>query len=206
MRASGFDQSTQRLVTLDVSGTIVFWDPQGNAGMRLARRFQLDPENRQECTCVSLDHHMIAVGAREFVTFYDARRRDSVASVPIAKVGYANAFPQHSSLAARSLAVRGCLVSVGLSSAGGVIFLDKRKMTTCLHEAGWPESAAARSKYTAAMSACMTNREDSEAPRSVQADLEHTVYQAGAGMRCAAVCAHGAQRMLVVQLCNGVFV
>ena len=105
---------------------------------------------------MSLDQHMLTVGAREFVTFYDARRRDSVASVPIAKFGYRREFHTAGNIAARSLAMRGCLLSVGLSTSGGVIFLDKRKLSTCITEPR-DRSGATRSKFACAMSACATS-------------------------------------------------
>jgi hypothetical protein len=138
--------------------------------MRVTRRFQLNPECREECTCLLLDQNMFSIGAREFVTFYDARRKDSVASTPIAKMGYTHEFPTNGSIAARSLAVKGCLLSVGLSTGGGVMFLDKRKLSSCVMEAG-ERVGPARSKFAAAMAECASSQADTALPAALMSSL-----------------------------------
>jgi hypothetical protein len=180
VRCSDFDAGTQHLVTLDVGGGVVLWDPLAGSSMRVTRRFQLDASCREECTCLNVEQSMLSVGARDYVTFYDTRRRDSVASVPIAKVGYSQEFPAHGgSIAARSLAVRGCLLSVGLSTGGGVMFFDKRKLATCVGEAGPQGAAAARSKFACAMGACATSKADSHVGANLAGLLQRQTVCAG---------------------------
>ena len=177
VRCCGFDRDTQRLVTLDVLGNAIVWDPLSCGDMRVTRRFRLSASCREECTCMLLDHNMLAIGARDYVTFYDARQQDSIACAPLAKVGYDATMLHHGPIAARSLASRGNLFSVGLSTGGGVMFLDKRKMSTCVPA----PVQRGRAKHTAAMAAiaaCTSSQADALPPPRM-CSLYHSTIAAG---------------------------
>jgi hypothetical protein len=131
VRCSSYDKATERLVTMDVTGRVLLWDPVGAGDMRVVRQFQLPTSYKEECTCMLLSENMLMAGAKEYLTIYDPRRPAPVLSLPVAKLGYSRAFhvyPQ--TVAARSLAVNGCLLSVGLSTTGAVMCLDKRMLTS----------------------------------------------------------------------------
>lgn len=185
VRCSAYDQPTQRLATLDVSGTVMLWDPHAQGDMRTLRCFSLDRTCREECTSMLLDHNMLAVGARNYVSLYDPRRKDSVASVPLAKIGYHGSFPppntSSGAIAARSLGTRGCLLSVGLSTSGALLFLDRRKLSTCIAEAQ-EQSDAARSKFATAMSACAQSTVDTHVQQARAAALQRETICAGAAL------------------------
>jgi hypothetical protein len=184
VRCSGFDHATKRLVTLDVAGNTFLWDPLVGSSMRVLRNFQLRPECRDECTCLLLDHNMLCVGARDCVTIYDPRRSDQVIRTPLAKLGYSNssrldsrpAFPV--STAARSLALKGCLLSVGLSTGGGVIFYDTRKLSTCLSSAG-ERTTPSRRTFAQAMNACVSSTSSKRVPPVVEMELRRSTMHTG---------------------------
>ena len=163
VRCSSYDKATERLVTMDVTGCVMLWDPVGRGDMRVVRQFQLPPSYKEECTCMLLSENMLMAGAKEYMTIYDPRRPAPILSVPVAKLGYSHAFhvyPQ--TVAARSLAVNGCLLSVGLSTTGAVMCLDKRMLTAgsvlpAAVEAskGCPPPATVK-RSAAALAACVT--------------------------------------------------
>jgi hypothetical protein len=187
VRCSGFDHATQRLVTLDVAGNTFLWDPLVGSSMRVLRRFQLRSECRDECTCLLLDHHMLCVGARDCVTIYDPRRSDAVLRTPLARLGYSHHDPQSPSprptfpanTAARSLALKGCLLSVGLSTGGGVLFYDTRKLATCLCVAG-ERTTPSRRAFSQAMAACVNSTCSKRVPGVVEMELKRSAMCGGA--------------------------
>ena len=179
VRCSGFDADTGRLVTLDVGGAAMVWDPLAGSSMRVLRSFQLRADCREECTCLLLHHNMLVVGARDCMTLYDPRRKAAVASTPLARIGYDRSFTALNNIAARSLALNGCLLSVGLSSGGGVLFFDKRKMGTCVTLPG-ERSTAARGKFARAMHACTSHAVDTAMPPMLETRLRRDALAAGA--------------------------
>ena len=183
VRCCDFDRDTKRLVTLDVLGNTILWDPLSSSNMRVTRQFRLRDNCREECTCMLLDQNMLSIGARECVTFYDARQRDCIASAPLAKIGYGHSFPHPAPIAARSLAVRGCLLSIGLSTGGGVMFIDKRKMSSCVTQS--QSSQRSRAKYSTVMAACSTSQGSTAVPAPVMSSLYHQTISAGEPLLCA---------------------
>lgn len=182
VRCCAFDQPTQRLATLDVSGTVCLWDPHSQGDMRTVRQFSLDRSCREECTCMLLDHQMLAVGARHFVSLYDPRRKDAVASVPLAKIGYHGGFPppntSSGAIAARSVGTQGCLLSVGLSSSGALLFLDKRKLGPCVAEVHerWCGTCT---QPVSAVAECALRAQDVRMPQVQAAALQRDTICAG---------------------------
>lgn len=166
-------------MTLDVGGAAMVWDPLAGGSMRVLRSFQLRADCREECTCLLLHHNMLVVGARDCMTIYDPRRKAAVASTPLARIGYDRSFTAHNNIAARSLALNGCLLSVGLSSGGGVLFFDKRKMGTCVAPPG-ERSTAARGKYARAMHACTSHPVETAVPSMLETSLRRDALCAGA--------------------------
>ena len=92
VRCSSYDRHSERLVTIDVSGHVHLWDGVGNGDMRVVRQFQIPHAYKEECTCMMLSDNMLMAGARDAVTIYDPRRPAPILSVPLAKMGYKQAF------------------------------------------------------------------------------------------------------------------
>ena len=146
---------------MDVSGKIFLWDPVGTGGeMSVVRKLQLDPEYREECTCMLLDQNMLVAGAREHVTIYDPRRPAPILSTPLGKISYDDVI---NAVAARSLSKQGPLLGIGLSTGGNVMFCDVRKFSSNISDtskglqaavAPVIEAPSAPSKAQAALDAC----------------------------------------------------
>eukprot|EP00892_Ulva_mutabilis_P006419 jgi/Ulvmu1/4149/UM019_0128.1 len=160
VRCCAFDRDTERFVSMDVSGKIFLWDPAGMGGkMSVMRRFQLDAEYREECTCMLLDRNMLVAGAREHVTIYDPRRPTPILSTPLGKISCDDNEDVLHAVAARSLSKQGPLLGIGLSTGGNVMFCDIRKFCSSSNRGTDLETAVARvpvgtSKAEAALHAC----------------------------------------------------
>lgn len=179
VRCCAFDRDTDRFVSMDVSGKIFLWDPAGTGGkMSVLRRFQLDPEYREECTCMLLDQNMLVAGAREHVTIYDPRRPAPILSTPLGKISCDDNEDVVHAVAARSLSKQGPLLGIGLSTGGSVMFCDVRKFSSSGANTGIglqtsiaPVSVAP-SKAEAALNACCLPRPALPGAVSLQAQQE----------------------------------
>lgn len=157
VRCCAFDKDTDRFVSMDVQGYVFLWDPVGHGhNMSVVRKFRLENEYREECTCMLLEQNMLVVGARNQVSIYDPRQPISVLNAPLGRIPYEEEDFGIHSLAARSLSRQGPLLGIGLSSGGSVIFCDVRKFTSPVQHLG-PKSMfhePARSRTAAALNAC----------------------------------------------------
>jgi hypothetical protein len=133
---------------------------------------------------------------------YDTRRKSSVAQVPIAKMGYSEQMHHYPTCAARSLSSKGCLLSVGLSTGGAIMFLDKRKLSSCVHPGmlvdadGTRHSKAGLKRGISAIASC-SGMPTPQPPLELSRLFKFNTIFAGTASvisRCAIACTSGAAR------------